>query len=206
MKKRESGNIMAYQVIDLTCPGCGAKLSIDQKRCEYCDSPVLISSFNTVYSMPAAVSSKYLNAYNETLANSPDAYKVHSAAGMCHLKLKRYAKALESFEKAIDANIDNSETYFYAAVCLLDGKKAFMQQRSTIDKVLTFINAAILLEPRGIYYYFLAYIKYDYFERKYLNTTPNYKSCLNTALDYGVSVHDKQMLFDILGVAAPSCL
>ena len=195
---------MAYQVMDLTCPGCGMGVAIDQKFCEYCGKPIMISSFNSVYSMTAADSAKYLNSYSKALENAPEAYKLHSAAGMCHLKLKRYDKALESFEKAIDANIDNSETYFYAAVCLLDGKKAFMQQRSTIDKVLTYINAAIMLEPRGIYYYFLTYIKYDYFERKYLNTTPNYKSCLAMAAEQGVSVHDRNMLFDILGVAAPS--
>lgn len=31
------------------------------------------------------------------------------------------------------------------------GKKAFLQQRATIDKILEYINAAIMIEPRGIF-------------------------------------------------------
>ena len=125
---------------------------------------------------------------------------------MCYLKLKMYDKALAAFEKAIEDYFDDSETYFYAAVCLLNGKKAFLNQRPTIDKVLEYINAALMIEPKGIYYYYLAYIKYDYFERKHFRTSPNYQEALQMAVDAGLSDYDIEQLFAILGVARPDCI
>ena len=89
---------------------------------------------------------------------------------MCYLKLGLYDKALLAFEKAMENNFDNSETFFYAAICLLGGKKPFAQQKPTINKVEEYINAALMIEPKGVYYYFLAYVKKDYYERKFLKT------------------------------------
>ena len=61
-------------------------------------------------------------------------------------------------------------------------------------------------EPKGIYYYFLAYIKYDYFERKYLNITPNWEETLQTAIQTGLPTADITQLFEILQVEMPECL
>lgn len=195
---------MGYNVIDLTCPGCGAPVSINQKVCEYCDRPVIISTFNSVYSMSVTDINKYKKSYTQALANSPDNPQLNSSIAMCYLKLRLYDKALEAFEKAIEDDFDNSETYFYAAVSLLKGKKAFLAQRADINKATDYINAALMIEPKGIYYYFLAYIKYDFFERKFLNTAPDYRECFYKAHSTGVSEHDISMLFDILGVDKPS--
>ena len=127
--------------------------------------------------------------------------ELNNSVAMCYLKLKLYDKATEAFERAMEDNFDNSETFFYAAICRLRGKKAFLAQRADIDKIEEYINAALMIEPKGIYYYFLAYIKYDFFERKYLNTSPNYQECVRMAYDLGTSDYDKKMLFNILGVA-----
>ena len=43
---------MAHQVIDMKCPGCGAPTSTGETTCKYCHRPVIISTFNSVYSMP----------------------------------------------------------------------------------------------------------------------------------------------------------
>ena len=56
---------------------------------------------------------------------------------------------------------DNSVNYFYAAICMLGGKKAFLMKRQEIEKIEKYINMALAIEPKGIYYYFLAYIKHD---------------------------------------------
>ena len=111
-----------------------------------------------------------------------------------------YDEAYNAFSKAIVDNFDNSETYFYAAICLLKGKKAFLQTRPEIDKILELMNAATMIEDRGIYYYFMAYIKYDYFKRKFLNTTPNYKDYLAMAKAKGYSELDVNTMFDVMGV------
>ena len=197
---------MAHQVVEMNCPGCGVRVSVGQKICEYCGGVITITTFNSVYSMPLSQINKYASSYRNALVDDPTNKKLNNSIAMCYLKLKLNDKALSAFENAIEDNFDNSETYFYAAVCLLKGQKAFVQQRSIIDKALEYINAAIAIEPRGIYYYFLAYIKYDYFERKYLNVYPDYLETLQTANSIGVSELDISILFDLLSVQKPSVL
>lgn len=195
---------MPYQVIELNCPGCGARVSISQKICEYCKEPVIISSFNSVNSLPLPLLNKYTNEYRNALKSSPYHVGLNKALGLCFLKLKLYEKAIQAFEKAMEEDCDDAELYFYAALCLLNGKKPFLCSREVIDKMISYINAANMIEPRGIFYYFLAYIKYDYFERKYLNCNPNYLDCLNYSEEMGTPVLDRKILFDFLGLARPS--
>lgn len=195
---------MSQQVVEINCPGCGARVTTGQSECEWCHQPIVISTFNSVYSMPMPQVNKYAGAYRKALAENPDNTELNNSIAMCYLKLKLYDKALPAFELAMEDNFDNSETFFYAAVCLLKGKKAFLAQRADIDKAIEYINAALMIEPRGIYYYFLSYIKYDYFERKYLNTSPNYQECFQMSCEMGTSEFDKEMLFNILGVARPN--
>ena len=195
---------MVQQVIDMKCHGCGAPTSTGETTCKYCHRPVVITTFNSVYGMTMPEANKYAAAYRNALAQNPDNMELNSSIAMCYLKLKMFEKAQSAFEKAVEDNFDNSETFFYAAVCLLKGKKAFLAQRADIDKAVEYINAALMIEPRGIYYFFLAYIKYDYFERKYLNTSPNYRECVQQSVTMGTSEYDKKKLFDILGVACPN--
>lgn len=197
---------MAHEVVELNCPGCGSRVSTGQKECDWCHKPIVISTFNSVYSMPTPEVHKYAGAYSKALKENPNNADLNKSVAMCYLKLGMRDKALAAFESAIEDNFDDSETYFYAAVCLLNGKKAFLNQRPTIDKVLEYINAALMIEPKGIYYYYLAYIKYDYFERKHFNTTPNYQEALQMAVDAGLSDYDIEQLFAILGVARPDCI
>ena len=71
------------------------------------------------------------------------------------------------------------------------------------NKAEEFLNAALMIEPKGIYYYLWAYIKYDYFKRKFLNTTPNYLDMLNSAEQFQTSEVDKLNLFEILNIENP---
>ena len=157
---------MAYQTIEINCPGCGSRVTLGQKECEWCHGPVIISTFNSVRSMPMPQVSSLANGYRAGVMEDPENKGLNGAVAMCYLKLGIYEKALAAFEKAIEDNFDNSEMYFYAAICLLQGKKAFLHQRPVIDKILEYMSAATMIEPKGIYYYFMAYVKYDYFSRK----------------------------------------
>ena len=194
------------QVHDTTCRSCGAAADIGQTKCRYCKQPVLISTFNSVYSMPVSMVNQYAAAYREALQNEPDARDLNNSVAICYLKLKLYDKALGAFEKAMEDNFDNSEIFFYAAICLLGGKKAFLVQRPEIDKIEEYVNAAMAIEPRGIYHYFLAYIKYDYFERKFFKTSPTYREALKNANNAGISPYDIEQLYGILGVSRPEIL
>lgn len=194
---------MSSQVIELNCPGCGARVSTGQKECEWCHKPIVISTFTSVYSMNVPEVNKYAGAYKKALSENPESPELNSSAGMCYLKLGLYDKALAAFEKAIADDFDNSDTYFFAAVSVLKGKKAFLSTRADIDKALSYIDAALMIEPKGIYYYFQAYIKQDYFERKFLKVSPDYRECLSLAEQCGVSDYDKEVLFSTLKVACP---
>lgn len=196
---------MSYKAERLVCPGCGFPIEPGMKECP-AGHPVSISTFNSVYDMPMPLVNKYANTYKKDLMDAPEDQELNHSLGICYLKLKLYDKALPAFEKAMEDNFDNSESFFYAAVALLKGKKAFLAPRSAIDKAEEYINAALMIEPKGIYYYFLAYIKYDYFERKFLNTSPNYKEALQTATTTGLSNYDIQMLYSILNVERPGIL
>ena len=181
---------MVAQTIDISCPGCGASVSVSQKVCEYCFRPIIVSTYNSVASMPMPEINKYTSSYRKSLSDHPNHKELNLSIGICYLKLKMYDEAYAALSKAIQDNFDNSEIYFYAAAALMKGKKAFLHTRPEIDKILELLNAANMIEPRGIYYYFMAYIKYDYFKRKFLNSTPDYKSLLSTAQSVGYSSYD----------------
>lgn len=199
---------MSYAIVDLRCPGCGNPANTGEKICKFCGRQTIISTFNSVYNMSLPEVNKYANAYRQALVNNPDNKDLNTSVAMCYLKLKLYDKALYSFEKAIEDNFDNSEVYFYAAVSLLKGKKAFLAARSDIDKIEEYINAALMIEPKGVYYYFWAYIKYDYFSRKSYITNPTYQEALAMAATAGggVSHFDCQQLYAILGIDCPDSM
>jgi tetratricopeptide (TPR) repeat protein len=147
---------------------------------------------------------KYASSYRKALADNPDNQDLNYSVAACYLKLKMYDKALEAFETAMKDNFDNSETYFCAAVCLLKGKRPFLQTKPVINKIEEYINAALMIEPRGIYYYFQAYVSYDYYAQKGFRSLPSYQELLRSAQDAGYSVYDTDNLFSILNVSRPS--
>ena len=183
------------------CPNCGAPVSPDSEKCSYCDSPVIITSFASALGVTDL--SKYTQAYKSALSSSPDDPALNAAAGFCYLRLKMYGNALSSFQRAIDGGVINSEVFFWAGVCCLGGKKAFLARREVIDKAEEYINAARVLEDRGIYAYFGSYIRYDYFKRKSLIVSPDYRGLLSESRRLGVSEGDIRLLYEVLRVERP---
>jgi tetratricopeptide (TPR) repeat protein len=195
---------MTAQIINLECGGCGASVSLNQKTCEYCNRPIVISTFSGVASLPLPEVNKYAGVYRKALSEHPDNQELNLSIALCYLKLKLYDRAIPCFERAMEDNFDNSETFFYASIALLRGKKAFVTPRADIDKILEYLNAALMIEDRGIYHYMLAYIKYDYFHRKYLNISPDYLAEYKLSQSSGVSEGDIAGLFSLLGVDPPN--
>ena len=194
------------ETIILRCPNCNAAVEKGQKQCEYCNSPILIRSFKEVDALSPLQTNKYASAYRKALAETPDDREINRSIGICYLKLKLYDKALEAFEKALQDNFDDAEPYFLAAVALLQGKKAFVAPRASIDRATEYLDAANEINPQPVHYYFLAYIKYDYFERKYLNTSPTYTELLEEAAQLGMTDEDADAFFRLLGVPKPDVL
>ena len=195
------------QVIELECPGCGAPLTVNDKTCPYCQRPVVVSTFNSISALTLAELKKHTKAYAKaTEDEGEDSAELDLSAAFCYLKLGLYDQALTSFDKAIEGNIDNSEAYFYAAVATLRGKRPFSTPMAEIKKALAYIESAKMIEPKGIYYYLEAYIKYDFHSRKFLIVKPDHKLTLASAKNAGYSEHDVTELFGVLGTERPSVL
>lgn len=197
---------MGTTVVDLVCPGCGASLSVNQKVCKFCRRAITVSTFRSVYDMTGEDFHDYRQACEDSLKQEPGDNGLHFSAAMCYMKMGLYDKAGDELDKVIADNFDNSEAYFYKAITMLDKKIPKVFPRPHIDKIEEYVNAAIKIEPKGIYYYFAAYIRYDYHERKFLNVKPNYKQLLQMANQSGYSEYDVEQLYRMLEVNRPKVL
>ena len=104
---------------------------------------------NSVASMGMPELNKYAASYKKALSGNPDDSSLNSSIAMCYLKLSLYDQASAAFSQAIAQDFDNSELYFYEAICILKGKKAFKALRPDINKIEELLAAAISIEPRG---------------------------------------------------------
>jgi len=188
-------------VVNLTCPRCGASIAMEQKTCEYCHAPIVIENLSSLNNLDLK---SYLKSYNDVLQKDKDNKNINSSAAMCYLKLKLYDKAIKHFDLVIEENIDNPDVYLYYAISLLKGKRPFATPLAEIKKIIEYLNAATMLDDKGIYHYFLAYIKYDFHARKCLNVKPNYKEEL--LLAQNTSQSDITELFAQLGQTIPQDL
>ena len=195
---------MASEIVDLECPGCAATVSINTRFCPYCQRPIVIKTINNIAGLSQMDINKQVNSYRKAMVNSPDNAEMNLSIAFCYMRLKLYDKAISCFEKALIDNFDNADAYYYAAISLLKGKRAFLASRETINKIIEYIDAANMIEPKGIFYYFLAYIKCDYFERKCLNSSPSYRECISNAVNIGLSNADVIDMYNLLGVERPA--
>ncbi len=156
--------------------------------------------------MPVQNINKYQKSYESDLKDNPNNAELNNSLAFCYLKLGFYDKALEKFDKAIEQDLNNSETYLYAAVCVLAGRKPFLTPRPDIDRIEKYINAALMIEEKGVYRYFQAYVKYDYFKRKFFKTSPTWEECFIKAKSIGFSPADVNQLFSIMKQEIPSCM
>lgn len=191
---------MDYEVVDLECPGCGYHVTTNTKQCPQCYREIVIINLDSASSMADEDARKYTNKYRKVLSNHPDQPELNLTMAFCFLKLKLYDKALPYFEKAIEDDTDHADAYFYAGVTMLHGKRPFLVQKSVITKIEEYITAAIEIEPKGIYYYLLSYIKKDYYEKKCFRTSPTSQEVMEIAIEAGVSRQEITKLSEFLSV------
>jgi tetratricopeptide (TPR) repeat protein len=168
--------------------------------CRYCGRQVIVSSMSGLADLLPGDLKAHVRTYHEAMRSEPRNPGIALSLGMCYLRLGLYDQALQRFEAAIDDDLENSETYFYAAVTLLCGKKAFLAPLATIRAAEAYIDTALRLEERGVYSYLLAYLRYDYYERKSLNCSPSWTVLLQQAVAHHVTNEDVRLLFELLRV------
>lgn len=198
---------MEVEIKKLRCPICGQPIAMGDNICKYCKKPITISTFNDILDMNMPKLNQAIRGYGQLQQDAPEFPGVNRSIAFIYLKLKQYDKAKEYFEKAIADDFNEPENYFYAAVSALKGKKAFIASRNDIDQIETLLrDGAISIAPQGIYYFFWAYIRYDYHHRKCYRVTPDYSELLKQAHLLGTSEADIYQLFDILNVECPQAL
>ena len=123
--------------------------------------------------------------------------------GVRLLSRKMFPQALACFERVICEDISEPLAYFYAAVAKLEGKRPFLVGRSAIAEVETYLDSAVAYGERGLFYYLLAYVKYDHYEKKMLKASPSSRELLAQAQALGVSSSEIAELFELLNVQKP---
>ena len=201
---------MAYQAVDIVCPGCGAPATTGMETCSYCQRPIVITSFATVSSVPQLDIGKYVRSYEKVLDENPQDPIINKALGLCYLARGNYDRVKRALEYAIDSNPDDADAYYFAAIAMLKGKKAFLASRTDIDKIVEYAQTAAQigsdqdLPQTGTYYYFLSYVTFDYFKRKHLSIYPSYDEYLAQAGALGVTQADADELHSILKTPRPN--
>lgn len=190
---------MAITVYEIACPGCGEPSSLSAKECLFCGRPVVISTFNSIKEWSAPQVSKYMKAYTGALAHdaNPD---VQLALGICLLKLGLYDLAAKHVNDAISANVDNAEAYLYAAVACLAGKRPFLISIADARSALLYLDAARMLEERGIFDYLSGFIREDFFERKFLRVSPSSHDEYQLAALHGATQTDVAFIHELIRV------
>jgi len=189
------------EAISIKCPNCGASLGATSEVCDYCNSPVVIKSFKSVRTMPMPQVNKYVRSFTEQ-ANEQN--KLSFSLALCQLRLKLYDMALSNFEKAMEEDYTNAHAYYYAVVSMLKGEKAFLLSKQNADQCLEYLNAAIEIDPDPLFYYLSAYIRLDFYKRKFFNIKPSYEDMLEQAED--LSDDEIEEMFELLGVERPEAM
>lgn len=190
-------------VDNLICPSCGAPQDVNSDHCMYCRRPIVVRTLKSVSELSVPLLNKYAASYNEQMKGMQESTDLQISIAMCYMKLKLHSKAIPYLSKAMELNFDNADIYFYYAICLIGDKIPFVHKRNSITEIIKYLDAAISIEDKGIYYFLKAYILYDYFERKDLAFTPDYQECVALARQKGVSKIEVNELFAMLEQSIP---
>ena len=182
------------------CPNCGANIDYQGESCEYCGSKFVITNFRS----PSAVEwMKYSNQINGSLKDD-DSADVHYSKGYAFLMSGLYDKALAEFDRSIECNLTHGDGCFLASVAVLKGKKAFVCDKVVVDKAIEYAEAAFSIEMNPVYKAMVGYLKYDFYARKFLRTSPDYKEEMAISRELGLTRGDIDTLFGLVKTDVPS--
>ena len=199
---------MSYSVSILECPNCAATdIRPGQSFCHWCRSALIISDFSSIYSMNLGAYQEYANklkdSENNYMSNGMQG-DYESSLGMVYLKRGNTALAVSSFQKAAESGIQNPETYFYMGIAMLDRKRPFLNNKNTVTGAMNYIETALNMEKKGIYYFTAAFLEYDFYVMKHLRPPKSINEYLGNARKFGVTQNDLKMVFDMMNCTVPN--
>jgi hypothetical protein len=125
------------------------------------------------------------------------------AAGEQHLAVGDCSAAVEDLRQARSYDARNPDTYYLGAIALLGRRSAFRATLETAREVERMIQAAVVLEDRAVFHYFLAYVRFDFYERNSLRPPGPWQASLQYAWSKGVTQPEIDSLFHLLAVENP---
>ncbi len=177
------------------CPNCGANIDLSKEICDYCGVHYKIKTYQQLN----GIDSGFINKIATLYSNKDNIVDSNLCAGLCYLKLKQYPLALLKFEKAIEHNTLNDESYYYKALAILQGRKPFLLNRTNIENAENCIKSAIAIKNTAKYFFLWAIIRYDYYYRKAYNVSPDYKDLFDNAISLNLRAEDVKEIYEILG-------
>jgi tetratricopeptide (TPR) repeat protein len=177
----------------LSCSSCGASLSPNAMKCEFCDNVNVISKETSPFKLNSILSKQYLN--------STELSKDTFNSALLHLNLKNYTIATKLLEKEIEKNPINADAYYYSSLCLTNGKRIKSLPFSVIKKISSYLNTAIELDENSKFYFLAAIVNYDFFqENGMILPEPNYNLLLKKTKEFNLENEDFEYLKNIIEI------
>ena len=192
---------MLVSVVNLKCSNCGAPLAESMSRCPSCDQPVVIKKFSSLLGLASTdLNMRWRLLNNETVGGRNGALTSGAdfTIGCCLLRLKMFDRALLSLGRVVTSDPYNVEALFCMAVAGLKGRRPFQVPLADIRKIQECLDAALLIDERAIFRYFLAYLKYDFYERHFLRVVPNWQQELQASIVLGLSAEEQSELINMV--------
>lgn len=174
----------------LSCSSCGASLSPNAMKCEFCDNVNVIVKETSPFKLNSILSKQYLNRteLKKDIFNS----------ALLHLNLKNYLIATKLLEQEIENNPINACAYYYCALSLTNGKRIKSLAFSTIKKINSYLNSAMELQEDAKFYFLAAIINYAFFqENGMILPEPNYSFLLEKTKEFNLENEDLEYLKNI---------
>ena len=195
----------------IKCYNCGNEtifqLGEDIKKCRSCKQTIVMKKLDEVNKLSPIqkeIQKNNLQTSLNKIDNTSDRNEIIMSLGLIALSSGSYNVAQTFFKQLIDQNYAVGDVYYYYCLALLNGKRPFLHMRSTVDQIIQYLDFALALETKGVYYYLEALMVYDYYKLKSLRYDKQYTELLQMASYFGVSSSDTDEIYNVIKMNKPT--
>lgn len=169
---------------ELTCPTCGAKVERNESQCSCCGNHLILE----VQHYTDTVHEKYESKKDDLSADDEKNIDII----IDFVKKRKYKEAIKLCDEMQNLNIP--EIPYLKCIAFIGGNKPFLISRKQIDECIELTNESIDMGMLGNNFLLRAYIEYEYFERKFLNRSPDYRYFAERARENEIDEINKEEL------------